>query len=95
MGEPGDYQGYLAPHVERIRTMHEAGADTRAIAEELYRLGARASTTSPYERMRRDHHVVNLQGMVLHVLQRLGLRTRRRRPQRVVSLTEIGWLRTR
>jgi hypothetical protein len=77
------YRGYLAPHVERIRAMHLAGADTRTIAEELYQLGARAQTTNPYlPKMRRIHHVTNLRSMTLHVLQRLGLRTLRRRTQR-------------
>jgi hypothetical protein len=76
------YRGYLSPHVERIRAMHLAGADTRAIAEVLYRLGARAQTTNPYvPQMRRIHHVTNLRGMTLHVLRRLGLRAGgRRRP---------------
>jgi hypothetical protein len=77
------YRGYLAPHVERIRAMHLAGADTRAIAEELYQLGARAHSTNPFgQKMRRVHHVVNLRLMTLHVLQRMGLRTRRKRPPR-------------
>jgi hypothetical protein len=77
-----NYRGYLTEHVERIRTMHLGGADTRTIAEELYRLGARA-TTNPYvPKMRRDHHVSNLRLMTLHVLRRIGLRTRRTRPPR-------------
>jgi len=77
------YRGYLAQHVERIRAMHLAGADTRAIAETLYRLGVRASTTSPYvPKMKRAHHVANIRLMSLHVLRRLGLRTRRRRAPR-------------
>jgi hypothetical protein len=76
------YCGYLSPHVERIRAMHLAGADTSAIAEELYQRGVRAQTTNPYcPKMRRIHHITNLQSMSLHVLQRLGLRTRRRRAQ--------------
>jgi hypothetical protein len=76
-----EYRGYLSEHVERIRTMHLAGADTRAIAEELYRLGARATTTNPYvPKKRRDQHVSNLRLMTLHVLRRLGLHTRRTRP---------------
>jgi hypothetical protein len=41
------YRGYLLPHLDRIRQMHTDGADTRAIAEELYKLGARANTTDP------------------------------------------------
>ena len=77
------YRGYLSPHVEHIRTMHLAGADTRAIAEELYQRGVRAQTTNSYcPKMRRIHHVTNLRLMSLHVLQRLGLRTRRRRTPR-------------
>jgi len=77
------YRGYLSPHVERIRVMHLAGADTRTIAEELYQLGVRAHTTNPYApRMRRTHQVTNLRLMTLHVLQRLGLRTRRKRTPR-------------
>jgi hypothetical protein len=75
------YRGYLSPHVERIRAMHLAGANTHAIAEALYRLGARARTTNPYvPKMRRIHHVTNLRGMTLHVLQRLGLPPRVRCP---------------
>ena len=31
--------------------------------------------------MSREHHIKNLRLMVLHVLQRLGLRTRRTRPR--------------
>jgi len=76
------YSGYLSPHVDRIRSMHEAGADTRQIAEALYALGARASTSEPgvpSYKLPRRHHVQNLRLMVLHVLQRLGLRTRRKR----------------
>jgi hypothetical protein len=77
------YRGYLSPHVERIQAMHLAGADTSTIAEELYQRGVRAQTTNPYcPKMRRIHHVTNLRSMSLHVLQRLGLRTRRRRTQR-------------
>ena len=37
-----NYRGYLSEHVEHIRMMHLGGADTRTIAEELYRLLARA-----------------------------------------------------
>jgi hypothetical protein len=77
------YRGYLAVHVERIRAMHLAGADTRAIAEALYRGGVRAGTTNLFvPRMGRDHHIANLRLLSLHVLGRLGLRTRRRRPPR-------------
>ena len=77
------YRGYLSPFVEHIRAMHQAGADTREIAEALYRLGARANTTDLYvPRMRRARHIQNLRLMVLHVLQRYGLRTRRQRIQR-------------
>jgi hypothetical protein len=77
------YRGYLASHVECIRAMHLAGANTRTIAEELYQRGVRAQTTNPYfPKMRRIHHVANLRVMTLHVLHRLGLRTRRRRTQR-------------
>jgi hypothetical protein len=73
------YRGYLSPYVERILAMHRDGADTRAIAEALYALGVRANTTDPNLRMRRAQHVGNLRLMVLHVLQRHGLRTRRQR----------------
>ena len=64
------YQGYLRPMSSGA--MHRTGvADTRAIAETLYRLGARSSTTDPnIPRMQRAHHVGNLRLMVLHVLQR-------------------------
>ena len=77
------YRGYLSPYVGRIRAMHHASAGTRAIAEALYKLGARSNTTDPnIPRMQRAHHVTNLRLMILHVLQRLGLRTRHRRISR-------------
>ena len=84
MNDPeGSYDGYLAPHIDCIRTMHLAGANTRAIAEELYRRGARAQTTNVFSpKMQRAHHVTNLRTMTLHVLQRLALRTRHSRPPR-------------
>jgi hypothetical protein len=80
-----NYRGYLAPHVDRICAMHLAGAGTRTIAEALYQIGVRAETNDPNiprHKMRHVHHVVNLRLMTLHVLQRLGLRTRRKRPPR-------------
>jgi hypothetical protein len=76
------YHGYLGPHVERIRSMYMAGADTRTIAEELYRLGVRAHTNHcyvPTTKMRRMHQITNLRGQTLHVLRRLGLHTPRKR----------------
>ena len=77
------YSGYLSPHVDRILAMHRDGASTSAIAEALYQSGVRADTTSPYIlKMQRAHHVSNLRGLVLHVLQRHGLRVRRQRLQR-------------
>jgi hypothetical protein len=79
------YHGYLSPFVERIRELHEGGVGTGEIAEALYKLGARANTTDPEVpsyRMRRQHHIKNLRLMALHVLQRLGLRTRRKRRPR-------------
>jgi hypothetical protein len=79
------YQGYLSPYVDRIRAMYLAGASTHEIAEALYKLGARASTSEPsvpHYRMRRAHHVANLRLMALYTLQRLGLRTRRKRTPR-------------
>ena len=78
------YNGYLSPHLDRIRALHGAGRDTREIAEELFKIGARADTsdpTVPRHKLRREHHIKNLRTMVLHVLQRLGLRTRRKRPR--------------
>ena len=78
------YDGYLSPHLARIREMHEAGCDTREIAEALFADGARASTSDmrvPPFKLSRAHHIKNLRLMTLHVLQRLGLRTRRRRPR--------------
>jgi hypothetical protein len=85
------YRGYLSPHVERIRMMHLAGADTRTIAEELYHLGARAHSTNPYgQKMRRIHPVSNLRLMPLHVLQRLGLRTRRKRTPHSARVQRIS-----
>ena len=80
------YSGYLRGHVEQIRTLHERGATTREIAESLYLAGARANTSDPAvlsRVMSREHHVTNLQTMVLFVLQRLGLRRRR---VRILSL---------
>ena len=79
-----NYRGYLLPHVECIRAMHLAGADTRVIAEELYQRGARAQTVNPYvvSKMRRMHQVANLRAMTLHVLHRLGLHTPRKRSAR-------------
>jgi hypothetical protein len=74
------YSGYLAVHTSLIRTLHEGGASTRAIAEALYDAGARASTSSPSPAemtMTRDEHIANLHGMTYYVLQCLGLRTRR------------------
>jgi hypothetical protein len=86
------YDGYLSPHLARIREMHEAGHGTRAIAEALFAEGVRASTSDPNVRpskLSREHHVKNLRGMVLHALQRLGLRTRQTRPRRVDDLTDF------
>jgi hypothetical protein len=80
------YRGYLSGYVEQIRTMAAAGATTSAIAEEIYRHGARAGTTDLNTRMRRAHHIANLRPMVLHILQRLGLRTRRKRAPRWPSV---------
>jgi hypothetical protein len=80
------YRGYLSGYVEQIREMAAAGATTRAIAEEIYRHGARAGTTDLNTRMRRAHHIANLRPMVLHILQRLGLRTRRKRAPRWPSV---------
>jgi hypothetical protein len=72
------YAGYLAPHVGLIRELHERGASTWAIAEALYDAGARAQTSSPYSvAMGRANHLTNLQGMVIYIERRLGLRTRR------------------
>ena len=73
------YNGYLAAHVECIRTLHESGASTAAIAEALYAAGARAQTSDPYpnKKMDRAAHLVNLRAMVIHVQRRLGLRIRR------------------
>ena len=77
------YSGYLSPHADRILAMHQDGAGTRAIAEALYQSGVRADTTSPYIlKMQRAHHIANLRLMVLHMLQRHGLRVRRKRLQR-------------
>jgi hypothetical protein len=77
------YSGYLSPHVDRILAMHQDAANTRAIAEALYQSGVRSDTASPYVlKMKRAHHINNLRLMVLHVLQRHGLRVRRKRLQR-------------
>jgi hypothetical protein len=76
------YGGYLSLYVGTVRQMHEAGAGTRAIAEALYALGARASTSDPHvkpSKLSKAHHIKNLTLMTLFVLQRLGLRTRRKR----------------
>jgi hypothetical protein len=56
--------------------MHEAGANTREIAEALYAAGARANTSEPGippYKLRREHHITNLKMMTLFALQRLGL----------------------
>ena len=85
------YRGYLSGYVEQIRAMAVAGATTRAIAEELYRRGARADTTdSNVARMTRAHHIKNLRLMVLHVLQRFGLRTRHKRAPRWPQLPSVA-----
>ena len=86
-----NYCGYLSPYVDHIRRMHGEGAGTGKIADELYRLGARADTTDPnVARMTRAHHVKNLRLMTLHVLQRLGLRVRRKRPSRWSQLPAVA-----
>ena len=57
------YGGYLSPHLDLIRAMHEAGHGTRAIAEQLFADGARASTSDPNVRpskLSREHHIKNL-----------------------------------
>ena len=72
--------------------MHEAGSSTRQIAEALFNDGARASTSDPNVRpfkLAREHHIKNLRMMVLHALQRLGLRTRRTRARREDDLTDF------
>jgi hypothetical protein len=92
MSKDTAYDGYLSPHLDRIREMHEAGCGTREIAEALFNDGARASTSDPNVRpskLSREHHVKNLRGMVLHTLQRLGLRTRQTRPRREDDLTDF------
>ena len=77
------YSGYLTPYVELILAMFHSGADTREIAEALYKIGARANTTDPnIPKMPRDHHIRNLRLMVLHVLQRHGFLMRKKRIQR-------------
>jgi hypothetical protein len=87
-GQP--YNGYLAPYVDRIRELHGRGATTRKIAETLFALGARAATSDPNPRfkMSREHHVGNLRMMVLHVLNRLGLPSGRRKDDRVPFMVE-------
>ena len=92
MSKDTAYDGYLSPHLDRIREMHEAGHGTREIAEALFKDGARASTSDPNVRpskLSREHHIKNLRLMTLHVLQRLGLRTRRTRPRREDDLTDF------
>jgi hypothetical protein len=73
------YDGYLSCYLDHIRELHAAGKSTREIAEALYAMGARAATSDPKFKMTKAHHVVNLRMMVLHVLQRIGLRVRRSR----------------
>jgi hypothetical protein len=75
------YTGYLRQHVDCIVEMYGRGFSTGEIAQALYANGVRADTTDPNPkyRMTRAHHVKNLRLMVLFVLQRLGLRTRRER----------------
>ena len=86
------YSGYLSPHVDRILAMHRDGADTRAIAAALYQLGARAEhdRAPTFCRMQRTHHISNLRLMVLHVLQRQGLRVRRRRLAALAETVSSG-----
>jgi hypothetical protein len=81
------YRGYLSPHVKTIYAMAEAGASTREIAEAVYAAGARSQTTDrPRRRPGRQlgdkiqrAQVRALRALVLHVLQRFGLRTRKKR----------------
>jgi hypothetical protein len=72
-----DYTGYLATQTKLIRDLHEGGASTLDIASALYAVGVRAQTSNPYDELNRAEQITNLRGMVIYVLQRLGLRTRR------------------
>jgi hypothetical protein len=81
MPESMEYTGYLAPHVDLIRTAHARGAGTGEIAGLLFEAGARASTSDPRahaHELTRAHHVENLRMMTLYALQRLGLRAPRK-----------------
>jgi hypothetical protein len=81
---PTSYSGYLAPHLDLIRALHEGGRSTREIAEALYRVGVRSQSSGAFDPPPTlSQHIQNLQGMTLYALRRLGLR----RPRRVRNLT--------
>ena len=67
-----NYHGYLSPHVDTIVALHGDGRTPREIAVAIYAQGARADTSEPRCRMRRDHHIANLATMVSYVLGRYG-----------------------
>jgi hypothetical protein len=79
------YDGYLTEHVGLIRDCHQRRLSTRATAELLFANGARADSSEPGVRLTPAHHIKNLRQMVLFVLNRLGLRERKRRGARVLN----------
>lgn len=70
------YTGYLAPHIALVIEGHRQGLPPAAIAERLYQAGARAQSSERHIVLTPERHVRNLQGMVIYVLMRLGLRVR-------------------
>src|SRR5262249_53870393 len=82
------YTGYLAPHLDLILDGHARGLGTRAIAERLYALGVRASTSDGETSSRTlspQEHLGNLQTMTGYVLLRVGLRQRHARRSRQLT----------
>jgi hypothetical protein len=91
-----DYTGYLAPHTELIIEAHRQGLSTRTIAEQLYTLGVRATTSEPLispRTLSAAQHIANLRAMVLYAQIRLGLRARKSRGSELIAtprMTEDG-----
>lgn len=80
------YSGYLSPHLDLIRELHEKGAGTREIAERIYAGGARGLNPGSRER-----HLLNLQTMTLYALKRLGLHTPRLRVLDLKRAADGSW----
>jgi hypothetical protein len=65
------YNGYLAPHLDRIRDLHKAGATTRGIAKVLFKSGVRTNSIG-FDPLTETEHIRNLQALVRFALKRLG-----------------------